>query len=254
MDNYLSNLKVVYVEDEGEIMAEMSRFLKKRLGKLACFENGKEALKELQREKYDVLITDLRMPEMDGIELITKVREVGLKLPVIIMSAFSDTETILKVVNLGIVKYLVKPIKTGDLIDYLTEVNEEKLAMAKSKAGLELGQLNKDVKLEMEKSISSEMAFFQKSISGKGPKSIQVFISAMTVEVKILEPYTQYELTLIKNERNVELISYARQRFYSDNSTRFVEIVEKAININVRLAEIKSSPLDGVDCLIFNTL
>jgi len=113
--NVLSQLHILYVEDELMTRNELSRFLKRRLQHLSVAENGLEALLLFENNPPDILISDLRMPDMDGLELTARIRALGYNTPIIITSALSDTETILSAVDRGIVKYLVKPIDTNKL-------------------------------------------------------------------------------------------------------------------------------------------
>ena len=71
-DNLLANLKVLYVEDEEFHREQLGIFLKRRVGKLYLAENGKDGLNKFKELNPDIIITDLKMPEMDGIEMTQK--------------------------------------------------------------------------------------------------------------------------------------------------------------------------------------
>ena len=71
-ENLLANLKVLYVEDEEFHREQLGIFLKRRVGKLYLAENGKDGLNKFKEFNPDIVITDLKMPEMDGIEMSQK--------------------------------------------------------------------------------------------------------------------------------------------------------------------------------------
>jgi len=73
--------------------------------------DGKAGLELLRREPWDLLIADLRMPEMDGLSLIREARRLHPRLPVIIITGYSSESSAIQAVNLGVVGYLVKPFR-----------------------------------------------------------------------------------------------------------------------------------------------
>jgi len=70
--------------------------------------NGKDAIECLQKDKYNLLLLDIMMPLMDGVEVIQKMREDNIKVPIIVLSNYSQIDSIKKVKDLGVKDYLVK--------------------------------------------------------------------------------------------------------------------------------------------------
>ena len=87
--------------------------------------NGAEALKYLNEESWDLLVTDIRMPVIDGLELIERVRKENNELKIVVLSAFSDFEYARRSFGLGITGYLLKPIDESKLIETLEKVGNE---------------------------------------------------------------------------------------------------------------------------------
>ena len=110
--SYLSNLRVLLVEDDLDTLRQMEIMLRRRCGKVYTANNGKLGIKAYESVDPDVIITDLKMPLMGGIEMSRKIRETDRETPIIITTAFDDKEVILKAVDVGINKYIVKPIDT----------------------------------------------------------------------------------------------------------------------------------------------
>jgi len=120
--NITKNLKLLYVEDD-LIMQETSKELFKNFFlEVDIAENGLEALKMYKEHKYDVIITDLSMPHMDGIEMIQHIRKENLTIPIIVFSALNNPSSITACISLNVDAYLLKPMKTQNLIEALEKV------------------------------------------------------------------------------------------------------------------------------------
>lgn len=119
------NLKVLIVDD----FATMRRILKnilKQIGlrNISEAENGRAALKELKKEKFDLILCDWNMPEMPGIELLNQVRsDDELKhIPFVMVTAEAKKENILEAVKAGVSSYIVKPFTAETISEKLSKV------------------------------------------------------------------------------------------------------------------------------------
>lgn len=83
-----NKLKILYAEDEFIIRESIVKFLSNKDFFVKDFSNGEELLKEFQKEKYDLIITDVKMPKVNGIEVIKKVRNINDQIPIIIFTAY----------------------------------------------------------------------------------------------------------------------------------------------------------------------
>ena len=86
--------------------------------------DGREALRKLQNEHFDVVITDINMPNMNGLELMEKMKAGGYNQPVIIISAYHEFEYARSALRLGAVDYLIKPIKNDELSSVLMNLQD----------------------------------------------------------------------------------------------------------------------------------
>lgn len=110
------DITLVYVEDDPSIREEMEIFLGVRVKKLVVAANGLEGLELIEKENPDIIITDIQMPVMDGIEMIQKLHEKGNIAPVIALTAFSKSDTRLEtIMSVGFCSCLGKPINPYDL-------------------------------------------------------------------------------------------------------------------------------------------
>jgi len=123
----LLDISVLYVEDESIIRLEVTELLKNRVKTVYSASNGKEALEIFKKYKPDLVITDIRMPEMDGLELSKEIRKIKSDEVIIITTAYSDVEYLLKSLEIGINQYIVKPIEYKRLYDSLDKLYEVKV-------------------------------------------------------------------------------------------------------------------------------
>jgi len=110
----LSNITILYVEDEEMISEEVSFHFKKYVKNFYVANNGEEGLKLFKELNPDILITDIQMPKMNGLEMIKKIGPTLV--PIIITTAYSDIEYFLKAIELKICKFVIKPINLMNLM------------------------------------------------------------------------------------------------------------------------------------------
>lgn len=116
MTELLKSISVLFVENDAEIREQLARFLKRWVGTLYVAENGQEGLEVWRQYKPDVVVTDIMMPVMDGLKMAELIRQENHSVPIIVASAFSDAKFLLKAIDLGIDKYVIKPINTALLL------------------------------------------------------------------------------------------------------------------------------------------
>lgn len=110
---------LLFVDDEVMIRRIVLSVLKPYFLEIHVAKDGEEALEMYHQQKPDIIITDIEMPKMDGLTLCQKVREEDRTTPIIISTAYTTTEYLLKAVSLNLVKYLPKPIEEEALFEAL---------------------------------------------------------------------------------------------------------------------------------------
>jgi len=116
---------ILVVDDEAIIRQQLERLYAVAGLKVAVCASGEEALKRLEAEDIDLIITDIRLPEMSGIELTKRVHELYPDVPVIVITGYGDIGTAVEVLKLGASDYIVKPF-TAATIQESTQVVLEK--------------------------------------------------------------------------------------------------------------------------------
>ncbi|KWT82511.1 GGDEF domain-containing response regulator [Candidatus Magnetominusculus xianensis] len=122
IDPYLQRVKVLYVEDEDVIRDSIARFLKRRIKNLLLASNGREGLEIYKNENPDIVVTDIMMPQMNGIDMSAAIKSINDDTPIIITSAFNDEDYFLKSIDIGVIKYIKKPVNNNDLLNALVKV------------------------------------------------------------------------------------------------------------------------------------
>ena len=107
--------RALIVDDDRISTKILSEFMQKhQMDSTICFD-GREALEEFSRKEYSIVLTDIEMPFMDGIELIENIRAINEDTVIIILSAHSDSSVIVKTMKLGAYDYIVKPVNPDDV-------------------------------------------------------------------------------------------------------------------------------------------
>lgn len=124
LKNVLKSATLLLVEDDARIREKFSRLLAIYVNKIYEAPNGKKALEMYKKYKPSFIITDIEMPDMDGLEFVEIVRKENEYIPVLITSAYSNKEYLLTSIKLQLVDYLIKPINHSELLISLEKVSK----------------------------------------------------------------------------------------------------------------------------------
>ena len=119
----IKDISILLAEDEEELREFLKEYLQIFFTKVHTAESGDEAYKLYEDKKPDIIITDINMPSMDGLTLISKIREDDSDTKIIVMSAHSEEEKLLKAIELHLETYLIKPINAEKLKYVLLIIN-----------------------------------------------------------------------------------------------------------------------------------
>src|ERR1017187_612105 len=118
--------KILVVDDEEIIRESLSFILRKEGYEVDEAENGRVAQSKLLEGKYDIVVTDLEMPQMRGIELLEEIKKLDIHTSIIIITAFGSLDTAISALRAGASDYILKPIEFDELLIKLKRMFEVK--------------------------------------------------------------------------------------------------------------------------------
>ncbi len=128
MTSKLKNLTILYVEDEEMIRQNAVEYLSRICDNVLEAKDGLEALEVYRKNRPNIIISDIKMPKMNGLDMAKEIRKEDKETPIIIATAHTETNYLLQAVELQLIKYIVKPITSAKLqeslslsLDYLNE-------------------------------------------------------------------------------------------------------------------------------------
>ena len=121
-------MRVVIVEDEVRIREGLHKLLGRLSGNYEIVgeaENGKEGLELIKQVSPEIVITDIRMPNMDGLEMLTRLYEEGIPVRAVVLSAYSEFEYARKAMKMGVTEYLLKPLDVTEFSRAISNVTNQ---------------------------------------------------------------------------------------------------------------------------------
>ena len=186
--------KLILVDDEIEIISGLKNYFPWHdigFEVIGTFSNGKQALNFLAKNTVDVVLTDIKMPIMDGIELIRRLKEMEYEAVFVLLSGYREFEYAKSALELGVKNYIVKPTKYSQLCDVFTKI-----------------------RMELDRKYTSEQG---------NPEKSNEIIDANVQIIKNIKKYVNMnyrEVTLEKAAEHVRLNPYASEQLFSSANRR----------------------------------
>ena len=118
-------MKVLIVDDERAIRYSLKEILEMENYQVETAENGREGLEKARKEKYDAIFCDIKMPEMDGTELLAKLVEEGIETPVVMISGHADISTAVDCIKTGAFDFIEKPLDLNRILITLKNATDK---------------------------------------------------------------------------------------------------------------------------------
>lgn len=125
MTKNLKNKTLLYAEDELSVQTQYTIYFKNIFKEVYIASNGEEALNFYKKNKIDAIILDINMPKINGINLTKQIRSLNHNIPIILLTARSDKETLKEAIELQLLTYLEKPISRNDLKEALNKLSKQ---------------------------------------------------------------------------------------------------------------------------------
>lgn len=204
--------KVLLVDDEPWVLRGLRGFFASmgdRYTIIGEAENGKDALALAQEKNPDIVITDIRMPDMDGLAFVTALREHNIRVRVIMLSGYAEFEYARKALRLDVENYLLKPLDRRELREALTKIEEklakeqmEDLEVQETEAGYsEINAIMEDIDCNFTKDITLNDLAEKYAVSISNLSGIIKRETGMTFTEHLAKRRVKKAEQLLKNEK-----------------------------------------------------
>ncbi|PHR72000.1 MAG: hypothetical protein COA66_07295 [Arcobacter sp.] len=228
----LKNMTILYAEDEDSIQNGITETLSLFGIHVICAKNGQEGLSlfKAAKTKIDLILTDIKMPKMDGLLMVQKIREVDEFIPVVITTAHQETNLLMKAIDLGISSYVLKPIDIYKLKETLHKAIEpkilkEQLLEQNKKLNIEVQKNKENQKIMVTQSRFAAMGEMINMIAHQWRQPLaSIGTAAFTLKYKILSDAFNLDLKEQRNEQSVFFKNKLDEiEFYVQNLTTTIE-------------------------------
>ena len=127
-------MSVLLVDDEKDFLEVLTKRLRKRKLRLVAANSGAEAIRTVQDTPIDVVVLDMRMPQMDGLQTLREIKQINPGVEVIMLTGHANVETAVEGMELGAFDYLIKPVDIDELLYKLQDAFKKK-AMSEHSSG-----------------------------------------------------------------------------------------------------------------------
>ena len=201
---FSKTLKLLYVEDHREARDAMLQVLNEFFDDITIAFDGEDGLDKFQSNKIDLIITDVNMPKMDGLLMVEKIRSTtttNTKIPVIVLSAFNETDYFLQSIRIGVEGYLLKPIELAQFMNILNKVVSRLMLVEESRKNENILKQYKEMKFynheTMDRILSARMLeYYNKQVDNKNHTLTQNYSNNMQ------HNYNNIELQPFGNRNN----------------------------------------------------
>ncbi len=125
LQKFSKNLHILYVEDNETTRDITNNLLKELFDSITMAVDGEDGLNKFKHGSFDLIISDINMPNMNGIEMVKEIRELDTNIPILITSAYSESKYFMETIKLGVEGYLLKPIEFKQFLSIVGKVIEK---------------------------------------------------------------------------------------------------------------------------------
>ncbi|MEA2104003.1 MAG: diguanylate cyclase [Candidatus Cloacimonadota bacterium] len=177
-------VSVLYVEDELLIRQTISEMLEKDVDELHVASDGQMGLEKFKELKPDIVITDIKMPKMDGFTMLQKIREISPNVKTVIISVYGDSKKVLDAINRGINGFLIKPIFKTQLSNLLNsldrQIEKQREEQRKKKRMFDLARIDPLTKFLNQQGmidrLTHETTIFDRSLYENNPRPFAILL------------------------------------------------------------------------------
>ena len=135
------NAKILLVDDEDEFINALTQRLEVRGLKVTGATRGQDAVDLIGNQSFDIIVLDLAMPGMDGLETLQKIKEKDPDAEIVMLSGHGNLKSGVEAMKLGAEDFLEKPVDLNDLLKRIEEAREKRILVLQKKAKKEIGEI-----------------------------------------------------------------------------------------------------------------
>ncbi len=154
-------LKVLYVEDNDQARESTVDILDTFFPRIDTARDGEEGLQKFEQNGYDLVITDINMPKMNGLDMTKAIKKLNPAIPILVISAYNESNYFLETIKLGVEGYLLKPVDMDQFLQMIKKVTE-KIALRKENHAYRT-QLEHKVKKQVDELLQKDQIITEKS-------------------------------------------------------------------------------------------
>ncbi len=211
----ISEISMLFVEDNRTTRSYYEKMLKDKAGALFLAENGLEGLEIYQAHKPDLIITDINMPIMHGLDMIRQIKEKqsNEELRVIVMSAYSIKEYFLEAIDLGVNGYLVKPVDPEKLFALINE-QADNILLKKSLAEKEIKRRVAEKKL---KRSLDEKDVLLREVHHRVKNNMQIISSILKMQERLVDD-NRLQIVLAESRNRIRSMALVHENLYQNEN------------------------------------
>jgi|GEM_PF-876690 len=203
---FLKTLTVLYVEDDPSAREEIGVFLRRRAGALIVAKDGAEGLAAFKQRPAHIVVTDIQMPKLDGLAMAQEIRALDKTVPILVTTAFEQTDYLMRSLEVGIDQYVLKPIQGQRLESALMAIAHRLSAE---------DQLRQKQKLEAEANRLRHHAALSVLLGGIAHdynNLLQAIVTAVSLAQLKLDPASEAYQILAKSEKSSDQVRQLGRR------------------------------------------